>query len=357
MGGNTYVWQPGNNTTTSISVAPTVATTYSVVGTDAITGCSAAAQFNVSVLPLPAISITGNTTVCMGSPLSLTGVGGNSYVWSTGDSLTTISVSPTIPVTYTVTGTDAFGCINTATHSVAITALPLVTVSGDTLVCEATAATLTASGASTYSWLPTAASGSTFTFSPTTTTTITVVGTALTGCSDSSFYIVQVDSVPPVQIISTSNTICLDDAPLLLNSNPTTGSFSGPGMNDNSFDPMTTGAGTFTIYYTYVHTNGCSMQDSLQIAVSACVGIAEQGAADNLQLYPNPASDQIIVKGSLMEKTNVAVYDSRGRLLLNQTCMTDRIVLNTSELTKGVYVIQITTGDGHMLSRKLVINR
>lgn len=356
-GGSTYDWQPVNLTSSTISVIPTTSTTYTVTGTDAATGCSSSAQYTVGVLPLPTITIAGNTAVCIGSSVSLTATGGGSYVWNTGDTIATAIVSPTSPTTYTVTGTDAFGCTNTATQAISINTLPVVTVSGSSQVCENTPVTLNATGASTYVWQPSSSTGSTFTFSASVTTTITVFGTDLVGCSDSTTYIVNVDTVPPVQISAPISSLCVDDAVLQLNGSPLTGVFSGIGVSDNEFDPLVTGTGTFTAYYSYTHTNGCSMTDSMQITVNACLGIANQNDNTVLQVYPNPVTDLLVISGQLVEESAIYLYDSFGKLVAYQTSLSNQTSLNTSELQNGVYLLQIIRPSGDLTSHKILINR
>ena len=85
--------------------------------------CSSAAQtYPVTVHPLPAVVITPPAfTITKGSSTTLTAGGASTYLWSPG-ALTgsSITVSPLSTTTYTVTGTDAMGCINTASATVTV---------------------------------------------------------------------------------------------------------------------------------------------------------------------------------------------------------------------------------------------
>jgi hypothetical protein len=113
-GAATYTWNT-SVTTSTISPSPTSNTTYSVLGASGT--CTSSALFNVTVNPTPTITAsTNNTLICLGQVAVLTASGANSYTWNPGASNgSSISVSPTITTTYTVTGTNASGCSNTTT--------------------------------------------------------------------------------------------------------------------------------------------------------------------------------------------------------------------------------------------------
>ena len=94
-------------------------------------------------------------------------------------------VTPTANASYTVTGSAANGCSGNAVASVSVNANPTVTaVSSLSLICNGQTASLTASGASTYSW-NTSATTSVVAVSPSVTTSYTVTGTNTNSCSAS----------------------------------------------------------------------------------------------------------------------------------------------------------------------------
>ncbi len=115
----TYSWSPGSSTASSINVSPIATTTYTLNASD---GCSnASATKTVTVNPLPTITASASpSAVCSLSPTStLTATGGSTYVWNPGSIPgNPVVVSPVVTTTYTVTGTSAAGCSNTATTTV-----------------------------------------------------------------------------------------------------------------------------------------------------------------------------------------------------------------------------------------------
>ncbi|HOZ51187.1 MAG TPA: hypothetical protein PLU17_04980 [Chitinophagaceae bacterium] len=120
---STYVWQPGGQTTTSINVSPAITTTYTVTGTNTANGCSNTSTRVITVNALPNVGTTASaTTICAGTPTTLTGTNANTYTWMPGSlSGTSVIVSPTTTTTYTVTGTNTTtGCTKTATRVITV---------------------------------------------------------------------------------------------------------------------------------------------------------------------------------------------------------------------------------------------
>ena len=77
----------------------------------------------VTVNPQPIGSITGTTTICLGTSTTLTASGGTSYEWSNGLTTAASAVSPATSTTYSVTITDANGCKDTLMQLVTVNPL------------------------------------------------------------------------------------------------------------------------------------------------------------------------------------------------------------------------------------------
>jgi hypothetical protein len=142
---------------------------------------NASATSSVTVNNLPIISVASGS-ICASKSFTMNPSGANSYTYSSGSSI----VSPTTNTTYTVTGASALGCVSQATVAVSVVALPTLTLSStSTVICSGETATLSVSGAVSYTW-NTSSTTVAIIISPTVTTNYTVTGTSAQGCSNTS---------------------------------------------------------------------------------------------------------------------------------------------------------------------------
>ena len=133
QGGN---WSSGNNEIATVipggivtGVSGGQVTIYYSV-TDA-NNCTRTVSYNVTVNPLPNITInpSGPTTFCSGGSVTLTASGANTYAWSPSDGLSittgsTVIATPETTTTYTVTGTNSFGCIESTDITITVNPSP-----------------------------------------------------------------------------------------------------------------------------------------------------------------------------------------------------------------------------------------
>ena len=134
-GALTYSWTPDTGLSATagniITAEPLTTTNYTITGTD-VNGCSNSTNIDITVKALPNISITpASALICTSIGTALTASGATSYSWSpsTGLSTTTgatVTASPNVDSTYTVTGTTN-GCSNTETVFVAVIPSPPTT--------------------------------------------------------------------------------------------------------------------------------------------------------------------------------------------------------------------------------------
>lgn len=249
-GGTTYTWSTGA-TGTYVTVSPTSTTTYTVNAVSGSCSGSATATVNVTSSITAAIS-PANTTLCPGSPTTLTASGGSSYSWSTGETTATIAVAPTATTTYSVTVVSA-SCSSTASAILTISNNLTSSITGPTNICAGSNATLTATGSGNYSW-STAETTAAITVNPTGTTTYSVIVAAGT-CTASASYTLNVSPTITASI-SGSDTICGGTSTTLTASGGSTYVWNtGPSATSIAVSPA---ASTNTTYTVTATAGSCS---------------------------------------------------------------------------------------------------
>lgn len=223
FGAGTYTWTDGVNVISGATVNPTpsVTTIYTVVGTST-TGCKSAPitqSVNVNVVNL---AVSGNTAVCPGESTTLTASGAISYTWSTGALTSTISDTPPSSTSYTLSGSNNYGCTATLAQPVSVGNVS-VTISGPTNVCAGKTVTLTALGATSYTWSD-GSNAQDLIFTPTANTSYSVFGIS-GNCSNSATKTISYNQNPTVTI-SGNTTICAGETATLTASGGTTYSWS-----------------------------------------------------------------------------------------------------------------------------------
>jgi hypothetical protein len=160
-GATSYIWSGG--VTDGVGFVPAITATYTVTGTDG-NNCSNTATTTVVVNPLPNVSTnTSAIAVCAGDSVILFGMGASTYAW-TGGITDGVGFIPNTTTTYTVTGTDANGCMNTSMATVTVNPLPTVTGgASSTSVCLSDAAVTLTGSPVNGTWSGPGVSGSSFT--------------------------------------------------------------------------------------------------------------------------------------------------------------------------------------------------
>lgn len=161
-------------------------------------GCPNTITRNLTVHPLPTITITRDTLICPFQPLQLNATGGVSYSWTPVNDLNNPGISnplaipsPPAPVRYVVRVTDANQCSDTLGMRISFHPIPQVDAGLDTSVCLhpgsfRDSVMLRATGAMQYQWTPSTGLSNTNITNPVSrpsvNTTYYVTGTDVNGC-------------------------------------------------------------------------------------------------------------------------------------------------------------------------------
>jgi hypothetical protein len=181
-----YNWSTGA-TGVSIQANPAVTTTYFATGTDTTTGCQ---NTNTVTLPvyISTLTVSSPTALCKGQTATLTASGpATSYIWRTSNGATigtgaSLTVSPLSTTLYSVTGSNV-SCSSTQGVNLIVNPIPNVTaVTAKSYICRFEVSTITGNGALYYNW-NTGATTPTISFNLSLTTSYTLTGTDINGCS------------------------------------------------------------------------------------------------------------------------------------------------------------------------------
>ncbi|MFM2134954.1 MAG: hypothetical protein RL021_354, partial [Bacteroidota bacterium] len=283
--GLAYSWS-GPVSYTSSSPSPTILSastaasgTYSVSVTDA-NGCTASASTAVSVLGPPSVSISSAkllncnqpTVTATAAAVPYSGQTITGYLWSTG--ATTQSITISAAGIYTVTVTQSGACSATDTLEVLSDfSVPTLTASSsDIITCSQMTSTVSvsavASGTNTitdYLW---SNGQTTSSFTAISSGTYSVTVTQSNGCTASVSVTVNADlSVPSVTAASSNPITCSQASTTVSASSTASGSNTitdyswSNGQTTSSFSTST--AGTYTV--TVTQSNGCTSSASVTV--------------------------------------------------------------------------------------------
>jgi Zn-dependent metalloprotease len=158
---------------------------------------------------------------------------------------------------------------------------------------------------------------------------------------------------------SAYDTTCTVTSPFALTGgSPAGGTYSGPGVTGNIFDPVSAGVGTHTITYTYTDSANCTGSATQQIYVDVCAGLSSGNVAGSgLNVFPNPAEDNFTIEYLTNENqpAAVTVTNALGQTVyamqMNAAAGVNRWNINSSGFSAGMYFVMITSGTEVKTSR------
>lgn len=319
-GANTYSWNPSADLSAAsgatVTGNPISSTNYTVTGTD-LNGCTNIGTSTITVVNIPTITVSSNATICPLSNTVLIAGGATNYTWvpSTGLNNTntaTVTANPNSSTTYSVGGIDNNGCVSGNTVQVTVVSNPTIVAASNSTICPAGSATLNVNGGTSYTWTPSnslsSANGSSVVSTPSVTTTYTVTGENLNGCTSTHTVEVFVANTPTITV-SPDVTVC----PMAITS------LTVGGANTYSWSPSTylnaTNSSSVlstpnnSISYTVTGTtlSGCTNTANVNVTVSNTVVV--NASASTSTICPNG--------NSILSATGASSYTWSPSISLN----------------------------------------
>lgn len=339
-GADSYAWD--NGVSDSVAFTAMTTTTYTVSGTDSI-GCVVTDDVTVTVNQLPNVSAGDDFAVCDGSSATLAGTGADTYVW-TGGVTDNMAFEPAVTATYTVTGTDVNGCVDTDTVTVTVNPNPVVSAGPDQDFCLGVEYTLSGTGAQTYDWDNGVTDGEPFIPQ---NGTYTVIGTDANGCTGTDEMTVTLHNVM-ASIYSSGSTLTagtlVDMSAQWINC---ANMSVIPGETDVIFEPELTGSYAVIIEdyeYGCVDTSNCVLIDF--------TGIDEMLEAE-LSVYPVPTSGKITVASTGAAIERVELVNLLGQVLETAEPNAVQTDLDLSGYAANTFFVRVYR-EGHTALLKVV---
>jgi len=330
-GGGTYRWSTGSSTS-SISIVASFTTTYSVVITNG--PCIKDTSVMVTVNPSPIAHINGTNQICKGDNDTLIATGGGTYLWNTGQTSSSITVTPNSTAVYTVVITNSFHCKADTLFQVNV-ALPIDSITGSSILCRGDSITLNAIGGTIYRW-NTGATTSSIKVYPDNNTTYYVAN----ACHDTTRKTVFVDNIFSYLYACCDTTIKIPGSPVILDASGATNYYWLPNTNiscDSCPNPIVTPTVTTTYTVITIDSAGCKAERSITIYLKECYF----GNVPNV-FTPNGdgINDNFTIVTSEISGYTISIYDRWGLEMFHSTNPTlhwDGSTKNGGEAPAGVY--------------------
>ena len=309
----------------------------------------------LTINPLPPInSIGGTNTLCFGKTTQLTNTTFGGTWISTNPTIASIDNSGKVTGNAAGTATiryivvNGFGCSDSVATNVTVNSLPVIAAIGGTpAVCigkytQLTETTPGGTWVSANTGIATIDNSGKITTVTAATDTIRYLVTNGNGCTDSVFTIVTVNSLPVINNISGSNSLCIGKTTQLSEittggnwstTNATVASVNNTGLITGNI------AGSAIIRYTITNSAGCTDSVSLPITINSLPVIAPIGGTPNACVGKNTQLTEATTGGTWVStNTGVATVDNSGKIttVSNGTASIHYIVNNGAGCTDSV---------------------
>jgi len=350
-GNGDFLWSTGE-TTPSITVSPNTPTLYWVTST--IGDCSLSDDVYVLVENAPSVSLGEDKTICSGDNITLVAEGIGDFLWSTGETTSSILVKPNETTTYSVTASSSCSASDTDELTVFVNNGVIANAGNDISIIQGEKITLTASGGSLFLW-NTGETTASIDVQPTETTIYTVeVSNEEGSCIDSDDVKVTIENIPlTINSGEPEITICLGDEITLLGRGGINYLWNTKDISSSIIvKPEET-----TTYYVSALINNVLETTEVTIIVEDCSTFKKE----EFNIYPNPSKGLVNIHlPSQKTKLKLSVISLKGELVLVKEVKADNnkgvfTQIDLSRIARGMYLLNMSN-DSFNETKKIIIN-
>ncbi|MBN8691724.1 MAG: T9SS type A sorting domain-containing protein [Bacteroidetes bacterium] len=318
-------------------------------------------KLSACIAPSAPVNVTSSTllNICSGNSTTLTTTSTGTVTWhSTSTSTTVLNnglsyVTPTLTAgtfTYYAQSNTACGASASRTPiTVTVTSSPTIVITPSaSALCSGQSATLTASGAGSYTW-STGGTNSAIVVSPTSTATYSVTGMN-SNCYSDRTVTVTVTPTPTINITPSTSTLCSGQSATLTASGASSYAWSTGGTNSGIVvSPTLT-----TTYSVTGTTSGCSSSNTFTVQVSICNSVHELEFKNSVIVYPNPTSGTVLVNSNT-EIERIELINMLGQRIEEFEMTSNKLSIHIAE--EGHYILILVDKDGRKAFKKVIVEK
>lgn len=301
-------------------------------------------KLSACITPTAPVNVTSSVllNICSGNSTTLTTTSTGTVTWHSTPTSTTVLnsglsyVTPTLTAgtsTYYAQSNTACGASVSRTQiTVTVTSSPTVVITPSTsALCSGQSATLTASGAGSYSW-STGGTNSAIVVSPPSTVTYSVTGMN-SSCYSGRTVTVTVTPTPTINITPSTSTLCSGQNASLTASGAISYAWSTGGTSSSIVVSP-----TLTSTYSVIGTSsGCTSSNTITVQVSICNSIDELHLKNFINVYPNPNNGHFFLNG---ENGVYQIINSIGQIIKTIELSDKDSSIILSDLPVGIYYLK-----------------
>lgn len=294
-------------------------------------------------------AVINNDVICEGGQTTFTtGINNGTYLWSTGDTSSQISLVSEQPLSVQVE--DEFGCFSS--DSIYVELINSVNLNGDKVFCEGSSVVLDANTPGVYLWSD-ASTGQTLAVNSPGQYSIQVLNK---GCSSSdTIEVLEIlNPVPSFVDSSDAFTVVFTNTSTNVDANSSYFWDFGDGNSSTDEHPIHlydwTHEDSLTVTATLTVSNVCGdFVYQNQVRYGQAVSVNSLNLQESLYVFPNPSNGMFNIKGNVNSNlpAEVGVYTISGALvhkqIANPTNQTLNVSVNLIGQAPGVYLLRVTS--------------